>query len=85
MKISGKRKSRCRAGTHLTTASKKYLNSIIADASENVKQKTYFEIIKSFNIDELAFCLVNFRQTGIKSADRAKELLESRVFVNDDG
>lgn len=84
MKISGQRKSRCRAGTQMTTASKKYLNSIIAESTENVKQKTYFEIIKSFNIDELAFCLVNFRQTGIRSADRAKELLESRVFINDD-
>ena len=68
----------------MTTASKKYLNSIIDEATKNVNQKTYFEIIKGFNIDELAFCLVNFRQTGIKSADRAKRLLESEVFVNDD-
>jgi hypothetical protein len=84
MKISGQRKSRRHMSSSSTTASKKYLNSIIADASENVKQKTYYEVIKGFNIDELVFCLVNFRQTGIRSADRAKELLESEVFVNDD-
>ncbi len=92
MKINGKRKDHCKAET-LTVVKREYRNIIITrnctfvkhqkKKSRTLPPRTNFELIKSFDIEQLAIFLVNFRQVFamIDNVEIAKRILESEAII----
>lgn len=92
MKINGKRKDHCKVET-LTVVKREYRNLIISHNRAFVKHRkkksrtlppqTNFDLIKSFDIEQLAIFLVNFRQVFgmIDNVEIAKRILESEAII----
>lgn len=84
MKVSVKKhkKYHRRAGTHKAVILKKYGTSIIEPKNKKVK-KTYFEVIKGFDLEQMAHFLANFRFINPEQRDikLIKRMLESEVHL----
>ncbi len=91
MKINAKRKARRKAGA-LTASYSKTCNLIIAHYKSVVKYKraprasaakNNYELIKSFNLEQLAFFLVNFHKVlgAVDNVKIAKRILRSEAII----
>ena len=88
MKINAKRKARRKAGA-LHASYSKNCNYIIKHAISIVKYKrraspmTNYELIKSFDLEQMAHFLVNFRRVfdRVYTIELAKKILESEAVI----
>ncbi len=92
MKINCRKKGHCKVET-LTVTKREYRSFIISHNRAFVKHqkkksrtsppRTNFELIKSFDIEQLAIFLVNFRQVFgmIDNVEIAKKILESEAVT----
>ncbi len=91
MKINTKRKARRKAGA-LTTSYSKTCNLIIAHNISVVKYRraprapaarNNYELIKSFNLEQLAYFLVNFHTVlgAVDDVKIAKRILRSEAII----
>lgn len=85
MKVSVKKhkKYHRRARTHKAVILKKYGTSIIVRKNKKVKKITYFDVIKGFDLEQMAHFLANFRFINQEQRDikLIKRILESEAHL----